>query len=125
MSKWQDKTDFEINKAVAWLNWKGSTVSMSDTSMPMSSCEVCKDNNVINANFDPCNNPSDAWPIILERNIAISPTSLCVFDIAIKDNVGWCADCGDEVVVIDKNPLRAAMIVYLQISGVKPWKNYY
>ena len=114
MSKWQDKTDFEINKAVAWLNWKGSTVSMSDTSMPMSSCEVCNGNMIVNANFDPCNNSSDAWSIILENKISIE------FRYHKSLNPIAKRFGSNSHNIADKNPLRAAMIVYLEINGVKP-----
>ena len=56
--------------------------------------------------FNPCNNPSDAWPIIKTNHI----------------NIGWA---GDEEwfartvhteKVFDVNPLRAAMIVYLMMK---------
>lgn len=55
--------------------------------------------------FNPCNNPADAWPIIEENSISI-----------IKyDNTQWRArhrSCAPGTV--DINPLRAAMIVFLQ-----------
>ncbi|EOE5655218.1 phage protein NinX family protein [Cronobacter sakazakii] len=58
--------------------------------------------------FDPCNNPADAWPIIVENNISIS-------------NGGaerWTAnDVGIDNLYKDKNPLRAAMIVFLLTRG--------
>ncbi|ABU78302.1 DUF2591 domain-containing protein [Cronobacter sakazakii] len=51
-----------------------------------------------------CNNPADAWPIIVENKISIS-------------NGGaerWTAnDVGIDNLYKDKNPLRAAMIVFL------------
>ncbi|MGW9903211.1 phage protein NinX family protein [Cronobacter sp. 153480017-3] len=53
---------------------------------------------------DYCNNPADAWPIIVENKISIS-------------NGGaerWTAnDVGIDNLYKDKNPLRAAMIVFL------------
>ena len=59
--------------------------------------------------FDPCNNPSDAWPIILENNIWIQPDM-------IGDGFWHCMDCNDDIHAKDKNPLRAAMIVYLMMK---------
>lgn len=64
---------------------------------------------------DYCNNPADAWPIITKNSIVISPYMrgenpslwLC-FDVNNSD-----LDC------LDKNPLRAAMIVYLQMMEQK------
>ena len=57
---------------------------------------------------DYCNNPSDAWPIILENKISI---------IAPENGIkGWEAlslDCLSEHEV---NPLRAAMIVFLMMK---------
>lgn len=58
---------------------------------------------------DYCNNPSDAWPIILENNIWIQPDM-------IGDGFWHCMDCNDDIHAKDKNPLRAAMIVYLMMK---------
>ena len=65
--------------------------------------------------FDFCNNPSDAWPIILAARIELSP----LFD------GGWCASYVDHYTYdeapiysaqsVHENPLRAAMIVYLNV----------
>lgn len=56
--------------------------------------------------FDPCNNPSDAWPIILANKICIN--NFCKF--------GWCSDSELGDYVYHENPLRAAMIVYLMMK---------
>jgi len=60
---------------------------------------------------DFCNNPSDAWPIIVENRISIvDPISL--------DGL-WTAFVFDKDVEPDichKNPLRAAMIVFLMAA---------
>ncbi|WP_105679932.1 phage protein NinX family protein [Cronobacter dublinensis] len=59
---------------------------------------------------DYCNNPADAWPIIVENNISIS-------------NGGaerWTAnDVGIDNLYKDKNPLRAAMVVFLLTHGAR------
>lgn len=58
--------------------------------------------------FDPCNNPADAWPIILCNRITLMPASkgdkwmAQVFDHAIAD--------------VSTNPLRSAMIVFLMMQ---------
>lgn len=67
---------------------------------------------------DYCNNPSDAWPIIISNGISL-----------VRHGHGvWCADAkaywvdGDEWQIggeSHSNPLRAAMIVYLQMKEVK------
>lgn len=65
---------------------------------------------------DYCNNPSDAWPIILENEISLIDPELCG---SIPD---WCAvkfipEYGvKNVEVYHKNPLRAAMIVFLMMQ---------
>ncbi len=68
---------------------------------------------------DYCNNPSDAWPIILENRIEIHPR-----DIRVSRNEyikGWGAlpeSCSEsyEIFSKDKNPLRAAMICFLMMG---------
>lgn len=63
--------------------------------------------------FDPCNNPADAWPIILQKGIAVAPP--------IRNERGWVSWCSvNEYTVFktrDANPLRAAMIVFLMMQG--------
>lgn len=59
--------------------------------------------------FDPCNNPSDAWPIIVENKICFQPDM-------VGDGFWHCMDCND-IHAKDKNPLRAAMIVYLMMRA--------
>ena len=103
MSKWLDKSDPEINKAVAKtrnLNWNVSAVD-SDVIM-IDCCEV----------FDPCNVVNDSWPIIIENNISI-------FSVALDSGI-WQAEHYCHNGVKDKNPLRAAMIAYLEMKGVQP-----
>ncbi|WAH52563.1 DUF2591 family protein [Pseudescherichia vulneris] len=68
--------------------------------------------------FTPCNNAADAWPIITENNISIildNPTMPCA-----TANARDLFDDADPIVSVayDK-PLRAAMIVYLQLQEAK------
>ncbi|MEM7997258.1 DUF2591 family protein, partial [Morganella morganii] len=64
MNKYSDKSDFEINKAVAVAI--GKVIG------------IRPDSNIIYLiggdeliEFDPCNNPADAWPIINEYGISL------------------------------------------------------
>lgn len=70
---------------------------------------------------DYCNNPADAWPIIVENGISL-----------YHDNGNWQAEMTydapvgafgtDETCskfVDDKKPLRAAMIVFLMMKGTE------
>ena len=64
--------------------------------------------------FDPCNNPADAWPIIVESGItlAFQDGNWWADNLAYwVDGVEW--NSGG---IIDKNPLRAAMIVFLMMK---------
>ena len=61
--------------------------------------------------FDPCSNPADAWPILLENHIAIAPYK----------NATPCAWPSAEGLISkhvteDVNPLRAVMITFLKMK---------
>lgn len=60
---------------------------------------------------DYCNNPTDAWPIIVENRISI------------RNRYGndWMAEneWGKSHHHFDQNPLRAAMIVFLMMQDTK------
>ena len=108
MKDHENMNDFEINKEVFFkagvdyqdciaTNSKGSSVHYGD-----------------GANwheFNPCNNPSDAWPIILVNRIN-------VYASEGPDFMPWMAGC-DGFMVSNKNPLRAAMIVFLMMQESK------
>lgn len=104
MSDWENKTDFEINKLV------GESLGLDLSGI----------NEEINRMYDSvkdyCNDPSRAWPIMMENNISIrlrngmfKNESHC-YPIARSGNI-WHSD---------KNALRATMIVFLKLKGVKP-----
>lgn len=69
--------------------------------------------------FDPCNNTSDAWSIITGNEIGILPphdksdNEWVAFKKVIKifNNIIEC-----EIAYKHKNPLRAAMIVFLMMQ---------
>lgn len=60
--------------------------------------------------FNPCNNPADAWPIIADNHIGIAPYPSEAF--AWSSRHGMASDLSAE----DKNPLRAAMVVFLMMK---------
>lgn len=64
--------------------------------------------------FDPCSNPADAWPILLEHHIAVVP-----FDKSMP--CAWPAGEGlvSKHLTEDENPLRAGMIVFLKMKEAK------
>jgi len=104
---YEEMSDFEINKAVSskfrkvW-TWKCEVfLSMSSTKP-----------------FDPCNNPSDAWPIIVDNKITVDSKGaawvhdVSVDDIHYEDGIGCDAYC-------DGKPLRAAMICFLKVRDAE------
>ena len=64
--------------------------------------------------FDPCNNPADAWPIIVENGITLAFQDGNWW----ADNLAYWIDGVEWSIggIIDKNPLRAAMIVFLMMK---------
>lgn len=68
---------------------------------------------------DYCNNPSDAWPIIVENNISItkyiSMDEWEVFGGGVCVDYDHCIISNSDCSYSNKNPLRAAMIVFLMM----------
>ncbi|MGY0156408.1 phage protein NinX family protein [Edwardsiella tarda] len=64
--------------------------------------------------FDPCNNPNDIWPLIIENGIVVKRSG----DECIATSVEWAdwmmASTGN--CYSHDNPLRAAAIVYLMMK---------
>ncbi len=56
---------------------------------------------------DYCNNPVDAWPIIVEKKLSIYPSG---------ERWGVEGFNADDPFYFDDNPLRAAMIVFLLLQ---------
>ena len=100
-------SDFELNSAVAQLSlWKKKDCEEihEDEKRGVVSWADGANWHV----FDPCNNPSDAWPIINIERIGVYPSEG-------PDFMPWIA-AKNAFSVTDKNPLRAAMIVYLMMK---------
>jgi len=122
MKDYSKMSDFEINKAVALIlgievvEWGGKIFGGVER-------KIDNVTSVIGA-IDYCNSPSDAWPIIVENSI-----SIVSYGVEFSAEYGWsafyggvCVDYNHEIVsnfeieCSDKNPLRAAMIVYLMMK---------
>jgi len=58
--------------------------------------------------FDPCNSWADAGPIIEQNRISI-----------VEQAQDWCAEGRGIYPIPDKNPRRAAMIVFLMMQEQK------
>ena len=115
MKDYGKMSDFELNSAVAQLSlWKKKDCEEihGDEKRGVVSWADGANWHV----FDPCNNPSDAWPIIHGNDIMLNPN--CADEL-------WKAEQGfrekpsgfyDVATAYNKNPLRAAMIVYLMMK---------
>ena len=100
----EDMTDFEINANVTALdygceNWEFNGVEFYHCGID-GSCYFSQ------PVIDYCNNPSEAWPIIIKNSIVIEP----------RENKSSLAYLKGDAPCEDKNPLRAAMIVYLMMN---------
>ena len=110
-------TDFEINKLITKVMGfnlcEGQHYKPSVTHWLGGNCKM----------FDPCNNPSDAWPIIIENKISInheiarySADSL-VYSKAYDSGFKIFSFNGEMGDTSSRAALRAAMIVFLMMQG--------
>lgn len=129
MKDYASMSDFEINCRVAialgmkehfFMNAEGD--NDFDDEFPLTErgpiWQTCKyrigDYKPSNGNcFNPCNNPADAWPILLENKITI--------DAPLPQHEYWTAESRDtDGGILDfyvgTNPLRCAMIVFLMMK---------
>lgn len=117
MNKYRDKSDSEINKAVAYHYIKGK--GFKETT-----CRFISDH--VNENFDPCNNPADAMPIVLGNRIDIR-----LMGCSESNKRYWVeyaatafdeTDDGEIITVFtspNKNIYRAAMEVFLMMKDAE------
>lgn len=116
MKDYSAMSDLEINKSVA--AFKTEVYYVADNGEPVylevdpAPAYTGSDYNEVV--FDPCNNPADAWPIITANHIGIMPFKGGVAT-AWPTSVGLLSNAQ----VKHENPLRAAMIVYLQMMEQK------
>lgn len=70
MKNYEEMSDFEINKAVAII----AGVTFNDDGEPVRfvECDTGAYADFNEIEFDPCNNPSDAWPIIVDNKISLT-----------------------------------------------------
>ncbi|HED3890493.1 TPA: DUF2591 family protein [Morganella morganii] len=109
MNKYRDKSDFEINKEVVKLIKTKGGYSCVDYD------EIVKvyvsQNTGIYKEFDPCNDPYDAMPIIIENGISL---------ISDWNEIGvWGATYQPWISSENKSPLRAAMEVFLMMKDAE------
>jgi len=105
-----EMSDFEINKAV-FLKLNIDYEDFDLNPFPDDCASLSYGDGANWHEFDACNNPSDAWPIIAENKIN-------VYASEGPDFMPWMAGC-NHFMVSHKNPLRAAMIVFLMMNEDK------
>ena len=112
MKDYSKMSDFEINKAVA-INRGGYQGHVKH--MEHGVKESDRDSHgIFYFERDYCNNPSDAWPIMKESLIGVTPDE---DGVTMRFYGDWTARAHcKNLQFTDKNPLRAAMIVYLMMK---------
>nr|ELB1110815.1 DUF2591 family protein [Morganella morganii] len=116
MNKYRDKSDFEINKAVA-VNINGA----DDVVEKFGRIYISDSDAMVS--FDPCNNPADAMPIVLGNRIDIRLMGCS--EVRKRYWVEYAATAfdetdGGEIITVftspNKNIYRAAMEVFLMMK---------
>lgn len=122
MKAYASMSDFEINKAVAVAaGHHPDECDIAKIGSSMVGVEWDDDTGYATKAFDFCNNPADAWPIIIGQKLSLINADdewLCVPDYATVDGVA-----GEDIQKIyfsygyvDANPLRCAMVVFLMMK---------
>lgn len=108
-------SDMEINQAVGKIvSRDGMSIIASDGSAVVHKYSDVGDFKGVCLGwvaFDPCNNPVDAWPIILDMKIGLKPVRWEEWRAEGDDSCGFVSYTS-----CNKNPLRAAMVVFLKIK---------
>lgn len=105
--------DAEIAQKV-WF-WWNENIEHDNTLCAVSGGKVLYLKNSVWTVFDPCNNPSDALPIITANKISI----FAMIEVDTRGKWGAEAFYPNEAYHFNDNPLRAAMIVFLMMQDVK------
>lgn len=123
---YDEMSDFEINKAVAANAGMGRVFNRSIPSKDLVDCYGSSGTHY--GSVDYCNNPADAWPIIVENGISLS--SLDDYNdengeyhisgkwqaLGVIHEGGYHFYNSEWVDSVNENPLRAAMIAYLMMQ---------
>ncbi|MEM8082583.1 DUF2591 family protein [Morganella morganii] len=108
MNKYRDKSDFEINKAVAEITIYGDWYLSPTDERPLTFFNYGINSSKTVKLPDYCSNPADAMPIIIENGIS-----------TIKSSGGWICCHGAAGVIEHENLYRAAMICFLMMKDAE------
>ena len=116
MKNYKEMSDFEINKAVLFLS--GVEYEDCDYNPFPEDCTSFSYGDGANwYEFDPCNNPSDAWPIIQQYRISLYLDDGLSFAFNGENVNQYGGDVESyDYDYSDSNILRATMIVFLMMK---------
>ncbi|AWC94417.1 phage protein NinX family protein [Morganella morganii] len=120
MNKYRDKSDFDINKAVAEeLIQSGFIIGVEYHDKHI----LVRDKYANNYPFAPCNNPAVAMPIVIENKIAIAFSSntgkWCAYAGYMMGDRGWDIYERPTISAFSDSYYRAAMELFLIMKDVE------
>ncbi|MGJ7177110.1 phage protein NinX family protein [Morganella morganii] len=120
MNKYRDKSDFEINcQVLATFEPDIKHMCLSNDEKSFYHCGFDGNRFYETTIPDYCNNPADAMPIIFDNNISLI-LSHKEYPLATNNPSGLFMDSlPPENVVTNKNPLRAAMELFLMMKDAE------
>ena len=108
MKNYEAMSDFEINKQVA-INRGGYQGHVEHMQHGVKESDRAS-HGLLFTERDYCNNPSDAWPIILDSKITVRPWNHDEWQSFTMDGYDY------DFMAWHENPLRAAMISFLMMG---------
>lgn len=113
-ANYEDKTDLQLDYLVSAEKWKDRCMSKQQwNNTAQRTYKEIQDGKCVYADARHCSNPSDAWPIMNVSRIEIKRDS-CQAHISSYFNPTFVVSCRND----EKEVLRAAMICFLEMSGV-------
>ena len=118
MNKYTELSDFEINKKVA-INVGGFALSLMvfDDRNGVVKKNIPNIGSRVLTEFNPCNNPVDAMPIIIDNKITMAFDTRnnvwCAHSGSVMDDCGWDYEIEPSLFAYSHNYYRAAMIIFL------------
>lgn len=111
---YEEMSDYKINRKVAWLIFGKDSI--------IRKCPASRDSVIIHGRdgeFDPCNVPNHAWPIILPTGMDIELVHKdlgCTGTCTIYNPMGTDWQCDFDS---NDDALRAAMICFLKMKDAE------
>ena len=105
---YDDMSDYKINRKIAWLIFGADKIIHRN---PKSQSSILMHG--MQGELDYCNNPSDAWSIIIDNKIGITHGSRMCSVVTVTENEFIKMPCTSEKI------LRAAMICFLKMKDAE------